>query len=167
MQTKLSDYKDCPASVIWGVSKIHVLSRLTFRCSGYQAQLMAIVTGEQISGAVDDWSYRTEPPCSGTPFPVSCYWGGGLIHVRGPTQLCGHSGREAFHCEKEGGSASQNSHCVSSSFLSQILPLSPRKCPPLWWVILYFWCSLCILAQNICNSFPCFRLWVDIKIMVK
>ena len=54
------------------------------------------------------------------------------MHTRGPAQLCGHSGQEAFHCEKEGGSALQNSHCVSSSFLSQILPLSPMKCPPLY-----------------------------------
>ena len=45
---KLSDSKDCPASVIWGVSKIHVLSRLTFKCSGQQAQLMTIVTEQSL-----------------------------------------------------------------------------------------------------------------------
>ena len=90
------------------------------------------------AGAVDDYSYRTEPPCSGTPFPLSCYWGGRLIHAHGPAQLCGHSGQEAFPCEKEGGSALQNSRCVSSSSLSQTLPLLPTKCPPLLWVILYF-----------------------------
>ena len=47
------------------------------------------------------------------------------MHTRGPAQLCGHSGQEAFHCEKEGGSALQNSHCVSSSIF--FLPLS--SCP--------------------------------------
>lgn len=74
---KLSDYKNFPASVIWDVSTIHVLSLLTFKCSKSQEKLMIIVTREHCL------------PAPGIPFPLSCYRGGGPFHSHSPARPCG------------------------------------------------------------------------------